>query len=746
MAALHQALAFPTVDSFCFHKKVTEKIPFVVRLPPRVPVFSQVSDSSAAPPNQRPSRTSTSLSSLSRTVDGGASAAANGTNQLFETAPQDMIRGSSSIGSSPLPPSGRPITSPGTSSSSGFPQPSYRLVELSYELRGVKDYMTRALDFVKASDSSVCWFCPIECGEPPEDAPLLLFLPGIDGTGLGLIRHYESLGRMFEVRCLHIPITDRTPFNGLMKHVEDVIVEESYKAPSKPIYLVGDSLGGTLALAVAARNPKLDLVLVLSNPATSFGDSQLQPFLPILGNLPDEIYPAVPYFLSFIMGDPIRMALATVDKKLPDVVRFQVLRENLLSMLPMLESLAEIIPKETLQWKIKLLKEAASYTNSRLHAVKAQVLLLASGKDEMLPSRDEAKRLKKEISSCVVRYYKDSGHTLLLEDGLDLGTTIRGAFLYRKSNKMDPIGDFIYPTTKEFEEAYERSKVLRQMTSPVFFSTKEDGTVVQGLDGVPEDGPVLLVGYHMLLGLELTALVTEFLKRKQLIRGVAHPFLMHGNPEEGLTEPGFADDARVFGGFPAGKKAFFKVLSRKECTLLYPGGTREALHRKGEAYRLFWPERSEFVRAAARFGFTIVPFGVVGEDDLVELLLDYNDIQRIPFLSNMVKELNERAPRVRRGQSGEVAQEDLYMPLLAPKVPGRMYFRFGKPFRTEGRELELQSKEAADVVYKEMKKEVQQCLDYLLRKREDDPYRSIFPRILYESVWGGDWQAQTFDP
>ncbi|KAH6555377.1 hypothetical protein KP509_1Z260800 [Ceratopteris richardii] len=248
----------------------------------------------------------------------------------------------------------------------------------------------------------------------------------------------------------------------------------------------------------------------------------------------------------------------------------------------------------------------------------------ASGKDEMLPSRDEAKRLKKEISSCVVRYYKDSGHTLLLEDGLDLGTTIRGAFLYRKSNKMDPIGDFIYPTTKEFEEAYERSKVLRQMTSPVFFSTKEDGTVVQGLDGVPEDGPVLLVGYHMLLGLELTALVTEFLKRKQLIRGVAHPFLMHGNPEEGLTEPGFADDARVFGGFPAGKKAFFKVLSRKECTLLYPGGTREALHRKGEAYRLFWPERSEFVRAAARFGFTIVPFGVVGEDDLVEVSADYH--------------------------------------------------------------------------------------------------------------------------
>lgn len=34
-----------------------------------------------------------------------------------------------------------------------------------------------------------------------------------------------------------------------------------------------------------------------------------------------------------------------------------------------------------------------------------------------------------------------------------------------------------------------------------------------------------------------------------------------------------------------------------------------------------WPERSEFVRMAARFGAKIVPFGVVGEDDLGEVSL-----------------------------------------------------------------------------------------------------------------------------
>ena len=39
--------------------------------------------------------------------------------------------------------------------------------------------------------------------------------------------------------------------------------------------------------------------------------------------------------------------------------------------------MADIVPKDTLIWKLKLLKSAAAYANSRLHAVKAEVLVLA---------------------------------------------------------------------------------------------------------------------------------------------------------------------------------------------------------------------------------------------------------------------------------------------------------------------------------------------------------------------------------
>lgn len=47
------------------------------------------------------------------------------------------------------------------------------------------------------------------------------------------------------------------------------------------------------------------------------------------------------------------------------------------------------------------------------------------------------------------------------------------------------------------------------------------------------------------------------------------------------------------------------------------------LYFQGEAYKIFWPDRPEFVRMAARFGATIVPFGVVGEDDIAEVRLHF---------------------------------------------------------------------------------------------------------------------------
>ena len=61
-------------------------------------------------------------------------------------------------------------------------------------------------------------------------------------------------------------------------------------------------------------------------------------------------------------------------------------------------------------------------------------------------------------------------------------------------------------------------------------STLKNGEIVRGLAGVPDKGPVLFVGYHALMGIELSPLYEEFLREKKtIVRGMAHPFLFEKN-------------------------------------------------------------------------------------------------------------------------------------------------------------------------------------------------------------------------
>ncbi|XP_048133815.1 phytyl ester synthase 1, chloroplastic isoform X1 [Rhodamnia argentea] len=616
----------------------------------------------------------------------------------------------------------------------------------AYGTKSVKDYLDCSRDMIRPDGGPPRWFCPVECGQPLNDCPVLLFLPGLDGTGLGLILHHKALGRAFEVRCLHIPVYDRTPFEDLVTFVAKTVKAEYASSPHKPIYLVGDSFGGCLALAVAAHNSTIDLVVILVNPATSFGRSQLQPLLPLLEAMPDGLHFTVPYLLSFVMGDPVKMAAVDIDNTLPPRVALEQLSVNLTSLLPRLSGLADIIPKETLLWKLKLLKSAASYTYSRLHAVNAEVLLLASGKDNMLPSRDEAQRLSNSLKNCRVRYFKDNGHTLLLEGGINLLTVIKGTHTYRRTRRHDYILDFLPPSMSEYKVASNQViGLLRNASSPVLFSTLEDGKLVRGLSGVPSEGPVLLIGYHTLMGLEQFSLVEEFLREKNIIvRGLAHQVLFSGKTENPSSQFGLMDWLKVFGAIPVTGRNLFKLFSTKSHVLLYPGGVREAFHNKGEEYKLFWPDQPEFVRMAARFGATIVPFGTVGEDDIMELVLDHNDLMKIPFVNDYIRESS--AVRVREGINGEVANEALSIPVISPKIPGRLYYLFGKPIETRGRYESLKDGENANELYLQVKSEVESCIAYLLKKRQEDPYRSLFERTVHRALHSPLHEIPAFEP
>ena len=75
----------------------------------------------------------------------------------------------------------------------------------------------------------------------------------------------------------------------------------------------------------------------------------------------------------------------------------------------------------------------------------------------------------------------------------------------------------------------------------------------------------------------------------------------------------------------------------------------QAYKGKGEEYRLFWSERPEFVRMAARYGATIVPFAGVGAEDGFQMLLDPNEVRRLPVVGAMLEErARAQIPQARR--------------------------------------------------------------------------------------------------
>ncbi|XP_020225202.1 acyltransferase-like protein At3g26840, chloroplastic [Cajanus cajan] len=209
------------------------------------------------------------------------------------------------------------------------------------------------------------------------------------------------------------------------------------------------------------------------------------------------------------------------------------------------------------------------------------VICPSSGNDQLLPSQQEGERLLKLLPKCELRKFDDSGHFLFLEGSIDLVTIIKGTSYYRRGKYHDYASDFLPPTPDEARKIIESYSLLNLVTSPVTLSTLEDGTIVKGLAGIPSDGPVLFVGYHMLMGLEKIHLCSQiFLERNILVRAIAHPMFFMRSKNGKFPDISYFDRYRSMGAVPVTPINLFKLFSSKSHVLLYPGGIREAFHKK----------------------------------------------------------------------------------------------------------------------------------------------------------------------
>ena len=195
---------------------------------------------------------------------------------------------------------------------------------------------------------------------------------------------------------------------------------------------------------------------------------------------------------------------------------------------------------------------------------------------------------------------------------------------------------------------------LRAWSSPRFF----------GLDNIPAEGPALLVANHNLLGLiDAPLLMPEVLRtRGRLIRGLAEHLL--------ISVPGVRHLLHYFGSVRGTRHNCRALLDQGEVVLVFPGGGREAIRRKGEKYALRWEGRTGFARMAIECGVPIVPVAMIGVDDAYDIVADKDDrlLRPLRLLVEALGIHTELTPPLVRG-----------IGLTPIPRPERFYFTAGTP-------------------------------------------------------------------
>ena len=241
--------------------------------------------------------------------------------------------------------------------------------------------------------------CDVYFYSPYEDrdsCPLLIFLPGLNETGQGLMsRQMGSLQNYFNIRCLVIPPRNLDDWDVIAESTLALIEADS----SRPIYLCGESFGGCLALEMLQQAPEWFERIILINPASSFA----RVFWLNFGSCFLPLTPEWLYHHSAWLTLPF---LAHVDRLSTQAC----------------EDLADTIrctDKHTANRRIEMIRDFA-LDEAQLQQVTTPVLIVGSQKDLILPSVEEANRLANIFPEATVVILPHSGHACLVEKGMDL--------------------------------------------------------------------------------------------------------------------------------------------------------------------------------------------------------------------------------------------------------------------------------------------------------------------------------------
>ncbi len=274
---------------------------------------------------------------------------------------------------------------------------------------------------------------------------------------------------------------------------------------------------------------------------------------------------------------------------------------------------------------------------------------------------------------------------------------------------MTDLADYAAPGPAEFAAAKALLAPWRALTDPR----------IDGFRELPADGRYLLVGNHTTLGLlDVPFLVLDIHEQTGvLVRSLGE--------RQHFRVPLWRDVLRRFGTISGTREDTRRLMRAGAPVLVFPGGGREVSRRRGDHYPLVWRERIGFARLALEFGYPVVPFAMIGVDDMWDVVVDADDRLYAP-----ARALASRLD----------IDPELLFPLvrgLGPTPlprPQRIYGRIGAPIDARDFGSAWEDARGAAALRDAVRTAVANGIEDLRRERREDPARNLGPRLRGEAA------------
>lgn len=151
-----------------------------------------------------------------------------------------------------------------------------------------------------------------------------------------------------------------------------------------------------------------------------------------------------------------------------------------------------------------------------------------------------------------------------------------------------------------------------------------------GAEHIDASKPTMYVGNHSIYGVFDTPMLIDYLYNEQRVAMVSIADHSH------FYVPIWRDLVKKFGAIDGVRAYVREAMQQGYSILVFPGGSREVLKRKGEQYQLIWKQRYGFLKLAQEFGYDIVPFASLGGDEVFDIKLDANAVIEHPYFQKII--------------------------------------------------------------------------------------------------------------